>query len=89
MTKAAPKWVIIRYAKLWKKFGEKKMTYENIQECLGEKKSTISVFLNELRNAGWATIELSKEDARKRVYQLKSPDQIFEEINNDFKKSKV
>ena len=81
MVKAIPKWVQIRYAKLWNKYKEKDVSYSDIEKVLKiDKKNTISVFLNELRTAGWITIKLDENDARKRSYLLKSPDMVVKEM---------
>ena len=81
MAKAIPKWVQERLSKLWKKFGGKEMTYEQIEEALKpDEKSTIGVFINELRKAGWIEVKLSQEDMRKRIYVLNEPNKILLEI---------
>ncbi len=82
MAKAIPKWVQERLSKLYKEFDSKEMTYEQIEKILKEDKNTISVFLNELRKAGWIEIKLNKEDARKRIYVIKEPNKILMEITN-------
>jgi hypothetical protein len=81
MAKAIPKWVQERLSKLWKKFGEKEMTYEQIEDALKpDEKSTIGVFINELRKAGWVEVKLNQEDMRRRIYILNEPNKILLEI---------
>lgn len=76
-----PKWVMQRYAKLWEKFKDREVSYEGIQETLkGDSRNIISVFLNELKNAGWIEIRLHEVDMRKRVYALKQPELIVRGI---------
>ena len=90
MAKPIPKWVQERLSKLWKKYGEREMTYEQIESILKpDEKTTISVFLNELKKAHWINMELDKEDMRKRLYTLKSPLNVMDEIakQNDTKKN--
>lgn len=83
MAKPIPKWVQERVSKLWKKYDSKEMTFEMIQNVLTiDDRNTISVFLNELRNAEWIEVKSSKEDARKRIYVLKEPNTIMLEINS-------
>ena len=85
-----PKWVMVRYAKLWKKYEEKSFSYEDIQKILKlDDNRVISVFLNELKKAHWINMELDKEDMRKRLYTLKSPLSMVDEIakQNDIKKN--
>ncbi len=90
MANAIPKWVQERVSKLWKKYDSKEMTFEMIQNVLTmDDRNTISVFLNELRSADWIEVKQSKEDARKRIYILKQPNDIMLEINsNDNRRSK-
>jgi hypothetical protein len=81
MANTIPKWVQERFSKLWKKFGENEMTYEQIETALRpDEKSTISVFLNELKKANWIEIKLNQEDMRKRVYVIREPNKIISEI---------
>lgn len=81
------KWIMQRYAKLWSKFKEKPFSYEDIEELLKEDNRLISVFLSELRKAGWLEVELDPEDSRKRVYKLKNPQEtILNEIKELAKK---
>lgn len=88
MTKPIPKWVMERYSRLWNKFENKEMFYEDIQKTLSiDQKNVISVFLNELKNAGWIEIKLSEKDLRKRTYQLKSPNVVISQLDYGIKRS--
>ncbi len=81
MAKAIPKWVQERLSRLWKKYGGGEMTYPMITKVLSiDDKSTINVFLSELRNAGWIEVQPNKDDARKKIYLLKEPNKIMMEI---------
>ena len=64
MVKPLPKWIMQRYSALWNKFKDK----------------MLSIVLSELRQAGWLEMKLSPEDARKRIYKLKSPEQAVKEM---------
>ncbi len=88
MAKPIPKWVQERLSRLWKKYGNKELTFEKIEKVLCmDDRNTISAFLNELKVADWIEIKLSKEDTRKRVYVLKEPNIIMRElIQNDRKR---
>jgi hypothetical protein len=80
MAKPIPKWVQERLSKLWKKFEDKEMSYEQIESVLKpDEKTTISVFLNELKNAEWIDIKRG-EDGRVRIYTIKEPNKILKEI---------
>ena len=80
MAKPIPKWVQERLSKLWKKYGNKEMSYEQIEKVLKpDGRTTIGVFLNELKKAEWIDIKRGK-DARIRIYTLKEPNKILREI---------
>lgn len=81
MAKPIPKWVQERVSKLWKEYGSSEITYKMIKNVLSlDDKSTIGVFLNELKTAEWIDVKLNQEDARKRIYVLKEPNEIMKEI---------
>ena len=81
MVNAVPKWVQVRYAKLWNKYDCKEVAYSDIEKVLKiDGKNTISVFLNELRTAGWLTMKLDEKDARKRTYLFKSTEIIVKQM---------
>jgi len=81
MAKPIPKWVQERLSRLWKKYDNKELTFEMIEKVLCmDDRNTISAFLNELKVADWIEIKLSKEDTRKRVYILKEPNIIMQEL---------
>jgi len=42
----------------------------------------LSIVLSELRQAGWLEMKLNPEDARKRLYKLKSPEQAVKEMES-------
>ncbi len=87
MVNPIPKWVWKRYALLWKKFKDKPFTFEQAQKELKHiDRNVISVMFNELKNDGWISVNLSKEDTRKRVYTLVNPIQVVENIQHDIKK---
>lgn len=90
MAKSIPRWVQERFSKLWREHNSREITYEMIEKTLSlDDKNTISVFLNELKKAGWIEVNLSKEDSRKRVYLIKQPNEIMQEIDsNDAKRNK-
>jgi DNA-binding MarR family transcriptional regulator len=81
MANTIPKWVQERYAKLWNKYQENGVTYEDIQDTLKmDDRNVISVFLNELKKAGWIDVQLSEKDSRQRVYILRTPNEVMAEI---------
>ena len=75
---AMPKWIQQRYAVLWSIKRDKSFNHVEAMKILGEKESIlISVFISELKKAGWIESQLNPDDARKRLYSLKSPEEIF------------
>ena len=80
--KALPKWAMERYAKIWNKLKNKEFEYGDVVKTLKEKdEKIISVFLSYLKKYGWLTIKLHPKDSRKRIYQLKSPEEAVKELN--------
>jgi len=83
MANVLPKWIMRGFVRLWQKYKNNPITFSDVMQSLGyedKDRVTASVFLNELKNAGWVNIEISKEDSRKRIYYLKPIESIFEEI---------
>ena len=80
MTETIAKWVMRRYALLYNKFKEKEITFKEIDLCLNKDSRINSLIINELKKAGWLTARKDPEEKRKRIYRLKSPIKIFEEI---------
>ena len=75
---AMPKWIQQRYAVLWSIKKDKPFNHVEIMKILSEKEPIlISVFISELKKAGWLESQLNPDDARKRAYTLKSPEEIF------------
>ena len=82
MAKPIPKWVQERLSKLWKKYEGREMSYEQIEAVLKpDEKTTISVFLNELKKAEWIDIKRG-EDARVRIYTIKEPNITLKDIKS-------
>lgn len=79
MVKPLPKWLQIRYADLWSKFGEESFGFERAKKSL-EEEEYLSNVLSELKKAGWISVGLNSKDSRKRVYELKKPKEIIEKI---------
>ncbi len=81
MVSPIPKWVMQRYSMLWNKYHDAQVSYADIQKVLKtDGRNTISVFLKELRSAGWLDITMDEEDLRKRNYVLKDPHKVVKEM---------
>jgi hypothetical protein len=81
MATPLPKWLFVRYAKLWTKKKNQEFTFDEARRLLREKNDkTLSVILSELRKHGWLETLLDAKDARKRNYHLRPPKDIVEEI---------
>jgi type I restriction enzyme M protein len=80
MTNPLPKWIQNRYAVLWAKFRDKPFTHEQAVKTLNDKEGVVSVFMSDLKRAGWLEVILSKEDTRIRLYKLKEPNQAIKEM---------
>jgi len=84
MTLPLPKWVMQRYSLLWKAFKTKEFEYDEASKVLKEKEERlVSVVLSELKKHGWLTLKIHPEDSRKRIYQLKKPEEAIKEMTKD------
>ena len=76
-----PKWLESRYSALWDAFVESSFRMDDAAKVLEEKKKDsrdqIGVILSELRKNGWLGVEFDPDDARKRLYTLKSREKII------------
>ena len=75
--KPLPKWVMYKYAKLWKNFQQREFDYSEALEIVDE---NTSVVINFLKKRRWMTVALHPEDSRKRLYRLRTPQQVIGEI---------
>lgn len=77
------KWLETRYNILWESFGSFPFSLDDAVKVLEEKnrdrREEVPVFLSELRKAGWLTARLDPSDARRRIYQLKSREEVVKE----------
>ena len=73
MIEPLPKWIMMRYSKLWEKFRSHPFSHDQAVKFLKDKEQVVSVFLSDLRKAGWLEVTLSEKDTRHRFYKLKSP----------------
>lgn len=78
-----PKWLEKRHEILWEELSNSPFRFEDASKILKLKmqdsKDQINVFLSELRKRGWLEAKFDPDDARRRIYQLKSPDEIISE----------
>jgi len=80
-TEPLPKWMMKRYALLWQKNKEKQFTLKEAAETIKEDEKIMAVLLSRLIKHGWALVEFDPEDRRKRIYNLKKPENIIEVMN--------
>lgn len=77
-----PRWLMIRYVILWKKFKRKMFTFEGAKKILKEKDDRLlSVALSALSRYGWLESKQNKENSRKRLYLLASPEDVVQNID--------
>jgi hypothetical protein len=69
-----PKWVMKVYADLWTIFKDRAFLFSDAVEELKIPGERLSVIISELNKSGWVDIKLDKNDTRKRLYKLKSPE---------------
>jgi len=79
-----PNWLEKRHDTLWEVFRHSPFRFEEAATILKEKnqdsEDQVNVFLAELRKKGWLTVEFDLQDTRKRIYKLKSKDEIISEL---------
>ena len=80
MTKPLPKWIMRKYATLWRKFRDKEFEHSQAEEILKENTSVIISFL---KKNDWLSIRLNPEDSRKRLYILKSPEKAIGDMKDE------
>ena len=81
MTEPMPKWLTRRYAILWEELKDKKFSFSDAKEKLNETDDKrLSVILSDFKKHGWIAVELDPQSSRKRLYKLKSPNKVIEEI---------
>ncbi len=78
-----PRWLDKRYEILWEAFQSSSFRVEDAAAVLKEKiddsEEQVNVVLSELRKRGMLKVEFDPTDARKRIYQLQSKQQIISE----------
>ncbi len=78
-----PSWLEKRYNMLWEKYNISQFRFEDASNLLLEKmhdsENQINVFLSELRKRGFLKVAFDPDDARKRIYTLKSRESVITE----------
>ena len=84
MVEPLPKWIMRRYAKLWNAFSNRNFNFEKASNTLKEKdQRIIAIILSELDKYGWINIKQDPKDSRRRLYQLKKPNEAIKEMKNE------
>ncbi len=83
MARPLPKWIMQKYALLWKKYKQNEFDHSQASAIL---KDNTSVILTYLKKYGWISVGLNPDDSRKRTYNLKSPEQAILEMTDEEKK---
>lgn len=74
------KWLLIRYAKLWNNLSKKKFGFKEAVDILDEDSKKVGAVLSQLYERGWVTRKKNPNDQRKRIYSLKTPEKIVEQL---------
>jgi hypothetical protein len=69
-----------RYARLWNKFKDEPFSHEQAVKFLKDKEQVVSVFLSDLKKAGWLEVNLNPKDTRIRLYKLKEPNKAIRDM---------
>jgi type I restriction enzyme M protein len=79
-----PKWIEKRYKELWDSYQDSPFRFEDAADVLRKKmkdsEEQINVILSELRKGGWLNVNFDPEDARRRIYTLKSSEEVITQI---------
>lgn len=76
-----PKWLQISYARLLRKFRDKKFNLSEARVCLHPHlKKSVNIIIHDLRSAGWLVAHLNKDDIRKFKYELVQPNYVFRKM---------
>jgi type I restriction enzyme M protein len=78
------KWVEKRYKELWDSYQDSPFRFEDAADILRKRlkdtEEQVNVILSELRKGGWLKVDFDPEDARKRIYTLKSSEEVITQI---------
>ena len=76
-----PGWLDKRYEILWRAFGDRDFRFSDAVEVLADKlednEERVAAVLSELRRRGWLRVSLDSEDARRKVYRLRSREEVL------------
>lgn len=86
------KWVKNRYEVLWKNFQKKSFRFGDAlrvlkEEMKGDSPQQVNLTLSQLRKEGLLDVQLDSEDARKRIYTLKSEVESISETFSQLSRS--
>ena len=85
MPQLPPNWAFEIYSKLWLKFGDLKFSNDEAHSVINH--DTLNQALSRLKRAGWLTISMDPQDARKSLYSLKKPENVINETVNEYAKT--
>lgn len=81
MSVVLPRWLDGRFEVLWGRFGGRGFGFGDAVGVLGERfgdgEERVSVVLSELRRRGFLRVEVDSADARRRVYRLRSREEVL------------
>ncbi len=80
MSKPLPKWLLKKFAKIWREKGGTEFDYSEAINILNESPKKTGSILSKLHKAGWVTREKSPEDKRKRIYKIRDFEDIFKKL---------
>lgn len=74
-----------RYLILWKELDEQEFDVDLAHKILSkmskpDDRRVVTLFLSELRKAGWLVVKFDPDDARKRIYRLKPYEHMFKVV---------
>ncbi len=70
-----------KYAILWNKFGSKPFEFEQVKQILKMEENNLIVTLHRIKSRGWLVTKRQKDNPRKSVYTLISPNDAVRAIS--------
>lgn len=83
MVESIPKNLQNKISILFIKYKTEKFTFQEAIETLGQNDRYTGQILSSLEKAGWINKKRHSEDRRKRIYQIKDFNEIFDEMGRN------
>lgn len=79
MIQAIPRWMMVRYARIWTLKRDKPFTFDWYIKNIKDDEKIALVFLSRLRIKGWLKVS-NDPNQRRKIYTLTKPEEVFENL---------